>query len=1536
MRHSLICSFRFLLIFTLVITSEFLSAQSGDACSSAKSITSLPYSTPTGASRYSTFTGISDYGPNNLCNNTFTNGSEHVFTFTATTADSCISLKLNTFSSSYPAIFVTQGCPSNFNSTCIAQATKDAVKTGNYQIELNNISLIPGNVYYILVETSRLGLEYNFELSVTRGTCSQPNPGENCATAYPITSLPYTQTVSTCVTGDFVNEGNDCYFEGRFFNSGKDVVFSYRPTTNQCVTVSCESAPQSGMLSCFQSCPNQAGAQAISSTYATDGKLKSPFTLNGNRTYYFILSSNIQLDSCGSFDFKIEQLDQTGANCFNPYVLSSPIFLPDLCVQCKVNDFGTNANCSNSTAPFGSDMLFTYNSPGNECLSVSLIGKQASADKALMLTATCPTGGNATCFGSINGDNNTVSLGLDYVVPNAQTIFITAELIPNSNPLSSIFDLQLKTYPVSVEGSTCPDAIMVSTLPYFANDLSTACKGNDYVIPGTCSDSTKVSYTQGNDLIVKITPSTSDCIKISATNISGLGAFTLLSDCPSSSTVQCLGQMLCSDPADSTTMEYSVTAGSSYYLVITSDTMLADFNFDLSIAFLSPIDACELCAEDTCTSCLNAGFEQMNLDNWKAASGLYTDPDIDPLVLPNALNNGDTKMSLVSAGGYDPIVGKQLKTVSPVGGDFALKLGDSFVLQKDPGWAETISYTYTVDSATSVYYYYYALVMEDPEHSASDQPYFKVVIYDQQNNPIPCSLYEVRAAANIPGFKTAESDYTIKWKDWTLVGIPLIDFIGEEVTVEFTVKDCKQGGHFGYAYIDASCTTPLLIDTKKFYCKGMSTTLNGPPDFASYSWSTGETTPTIVVDTVASITLEATTYSGCVIKYDFEVNENPGPAVIISDSVVCGTTEVFLNAQVASTSVSQEFWSLADSVLIGDTVNYSCPAVGTYSALFTFTDSICTYSYPHTVTFFGDSFALLADTICFGDSSVYNLNYPDTLVKVKWFDNDPSFQKTFFATGDYDLVLTRNACSYLDTARVTVITPPAFSIGPDQAICENQSVTLQVPQGNYTSILWNTSETTQSISTNSPGYHQVTASMGPCLLKDSMLLQVDTLVIFQLPPDTNICGLTSFVLTTGLPLTGQWTTKWQDNSTTPSYTVTTPGIFYAEVSNGLCKTSDTVRVLATNQHFVVSIPDSTLCVGDSYVVNVLTNAVAPQFLWQDSDTSQIRAITAPGTYTVVVRDSSCVASTSFVVSLVPRPTPSLGPDLDTCSNVSLRLNPGYFPNSSYLWNTGETSQLINVTQAGHYEVTVAKASCSVIEAIDITLTNPPNLFIGLDTIICADSSLTLSALLPGATSYQWSTGETTPQITVTPPGTFQVSVITPPCVSKDQIVVSQDIPFKAELKDYIICPEDSVLISANLPNVSFLWNTGDTTSSIVGHSGNTYFLSVRDQIGCVAISQSEVGIDLDCPALYVPNVFSPDQDGYNELFIPQSYLLKIESLQIFNRIGEQIFVSYSSEPIWNGTYRDKLVKEDTYIWKIVYKTYGNEKGEKFGHVTVLP
>ena len=231
-------------------------------------------------------------------------------------------------------------------------------------------------------------------------------------------------------------------------------------------------------------------------------------------------------------------------------------------------------------------------------------------------------------------------------------------------------------------------------------------------------------------------------------------------------------------------------------------------------------------------------------------------------------------------------------------------------------------------------------------------------------------------------------------------------------------------------------------------------------------------------------------------------------------------------------------------------------------------------------------------------------------------------------------------------------------------------------------------------------------------------------------------------------------------------------------------------------------------------------------------TTPTLTIDTTGAYVVKVTDiNGCMGADTIFMTINPAPAVNLGPDTTACDVVSLDAgNPGGF----YIWSNGNNTQVVDITQSGKYYVDVTVLGCSSSDTVMITIIDGPVVDLGADFSTC--DPYTLDATNANAT-YLWSTGETTPTITVPAPvgvaDTISVLVSLPNgCEKMDEIIVNPGAEPVVDLGlDQEAC--DSVSLDAGNAGATYIWSPGGaTTQTITATSSGSYTVVVTDPSGC--------------------------------------------------------------------------------------------------------
>lgn len=290
-----------------------------------------------------------------------------------------------------------------------------------------------------------------------------------------------------------------------------------------------------------------------------------------------------------------------------------------------------------------------------------------------------------------------------------------------------------------------------------------------------------------------------------------------------------------------------------------------------------------------------------------------------------------------------------------------------------------------------------------------------------------------------------------------------------------------------------------------------------------------------------------------------------------------------------------------------------------------------------------------------------------------------------------------------------------------------------------------------------------------------------------------------------------------------------------------------------------------------------------------------------------------------------------------CLNGSALLSAGY-NFKSYLWNTGETTSSIVVNIAGAYSLIATDyQGCITIDTFVVARYPFPVPDFRRFENLCESSNKTLDAGA-GALYYLWNTGSTNQTITINQPGTFWVTMATTHnCSATDTVtVVTVQGPTNFLASSVTKCSDKLVTLTPQTYFSSYTWSNGEHAESINVSSGGLYWVTVTDYNGCIGKDSITV-IDSLCPTyFYMPNAFSPNNDGHNDIFRPKfSGTLSKYHLSIYNRWGNLVFSSYDPLMGWNGNVQNYMQPLGVYVWFCAYSLEGNPLKVEKGTVILI-
>ncbi len=371
------------------------------------------------------------------------------------------------------------------------------------------------------------------------------------------------------------------------------------------------------------------------------------------------------------------------------------------------------------------------------------------------------------------------------------------------------------------------------------------------------------------------------------------------------------------------------------------------------------------------------------------------------------------------------------------------------------------------------------------------------------------------------------------------------------------------------------------------------------------------------------------------------------------------------------------------------------------------------------------------------------------------------------------------------------------------------------------------------------------------VVTDCEFIPCDTPNVTITPTNPAICSGQSVTLTaSGGNGTGPCTSwNWSTGQTTASINVSPASTTTYTVTGyvGSCPSHPVNVTVTVNPVPTASITgNTTICQGQS---TTLTASGGTTYTWSNGTTGATNIVnpSTTTTYTVTVSNQyNCTATANATVTVNPLPSASINGPTTVCSGTAVTLTAS--GGDSYLWNNGSTSNPLNInpTSTGTYSVTVTNTATGCTSTASHNITVEPNPVVGLagDTIICEGYSTTLTA--SGGNAYTWSTGETTPSITVTPPlgnnvYTVTVTNTTTGCFTVRTVTIQVvSAPNATITGNNAICPGEYTTLTAS-GGTSYVWSTGNQTSSISVSPATTTTYTVSVYAGtCYSTASIEI------------------------------------------------------------------------------------------------
>jgi gliding motility-associated-like protein len=662
--------------------------------------------------------------------------------------------------------------------------------------------------------------------------------------------------------------------------------------------------------------------------------------------------------------------------------------------------------------------------------------------------------------------------------------------------------------------------------------------------------------------------------------------------------------------------------------------------------------------------------------------------------------------------------------------------------------------------------------------------------------------------------------------------------------------------------------------------------------------------------------------NGCVLKDSIRVIVLPSPYLELGyDKTLCtgDSVELTVNDRTAS-----YLWSTGDTTtsvwvktggkywVQGEFNHNGCPQ----------TDTIVVTQVPGVRYSFGTDTTLCNNQELLLNPGIQNASY-------QW--QDGSTQSSFRVTkpGTYwASLLSRDWCRYTDTIKVSYINAQQVYLGKDTTLCLGDSLVLR-PNITNAQFLWSDGSVADSLVIKASGTYWLEVNNGSCVLADTIAVNFSTPPNLTLGSDVTACEGERVVLRSNVPGA---TYLWQNGTVLDSIVVTYPGQYWLHVKKEGCTRSDTVAVSYQPLPILHLGGDTSICPGGALQLNVFHPAIV-SYTWQNNTTQSSLIVQQEGIYWVRVKGmNGCFRADTIEVRAKPLPQFSLGKDTSLCEGQTMPYNFN-LANATYVWNNASRLPSFTVTRAGLYWLQVTQNGCSRGDSIEVAYKSLPVVDLGHDTILCEGVSKQLQALNANA-SYQWSTEATNAFINVVQPGRYWVSVDLNGCVKKDTIAIDYTyLPRFSLGSDTFLCTGHTLLLDPGTNNGRFLWQDGSTAQTFAVTQPGVYRLTVRNDCGD---KTDDIVITKGICKLFMPNTFTPNRDGRNELFrVKYPQFIKTFSMQVLSRWGEVVFSTKDPSKGWDGRYKGLDQPEGNYLWIISLTDIDGNSGSYKGNVLLI-
>ncbi len=419
----------------------------------------------------------------------------------------------------------------------------------------------------------------------------------------------------------------------------------------------------------------------------------------------------------------------------------------------------------------------------------------------------------------------------------------------------------------------------------------------------------------------------------------------------------------------------------------------------------------------------------------------------------------------------------------------------------------------------------------------------------------------------------------------------------------------------------------------------------------------------------------------------------------------------------------------------------------------------------------------------------------------------------------------------------------------------------------------------------------------------------------------------------------------------------------------------TIRVVKTPEISITNSPNGCVPLTMSFngnLINPDTSAISWHWTTSDGGLGSQQQFTPAvytnaGTYSsrlIAINSSGCADTAQVNFEAYGIPAVDAGLDMVLCLGTPKQLTATgaasyrWFPSTALSCPTCSTTQANPDSAIRYYVEGTSAQGCKKTDSLDVVVRFPFKMRGGYADTLCTGGSTLL--MMGGASTYEWSpaTGldrTTGPRVKAAPTTTTRYMVI-----GKDNVNCFSDtayFPIKVYPIPTVSIATDTTMTAGRTciltpttssdvtqavwsPNIGVL-NNSFPSITVKPTSQVQYRVRVSNPGGCTAEATINVNVLCDGTNVFIPNTFSPNGDGQNDVFFVRGTgLFKIKQATIFNRWGQEVFSNQhfnanDAAAGWDGTFRGTKLEPDVYVYMIEVQCENNNVMLFKGNVTLL-